>query len=266
MSVAYLAPEKVRDAYPTWLISFIEERIVHCKGCGNEAVLVKAHIIPESFFVAYDRSVGVSRLMTDINGVYPKRVPIGVYDENILCRACEDTFQEYDDYAAKVLLNEKSAFNELKHNGSIVGWQRTNVDYKKLKIFFLSLLWRASVSGHVFFSKVRLGPFQNVVKDMIWEGQPGSNDTFSCVLSRFDVDLGGFALDPHRERWDNRNWMRIYFGEYMLLIRCDQRSGPEKFERLRFENDGILTIIARDFLGSAEVNLMSKIVLKNERR
>ncbi|MGR8998516.1 MAG: hypothetical protein ACU88J_05650 [Gammaproteobacteria bacterium] len=239
----------------------------------SKAKLVKAHIIPESFFVGYDRSMGVSKLMTNIDGVYPKKAPIGVYDKSILCRECEDTFQEYDDYAAKVLLNKKSAFNELIRDCSVIGWQRPNVDYKKLKVFFLSLLWRASVSVHPCFSKVALGSLEEVVKNMVWAGLPGSNDAFSCVLYRYhfdvnclDVDLGFTWLNPHQETWDDKNWTRIYFGEYMLLIRCDKQCGPEWLERLRFEDSEVLTVIARSFIDSAEFDLMKKIISKNERK
>lgn len=77
-----------------------------CRLCGQKRKLVKSHIVPAAFF----REVvdGDERLLVVGSGPdgVPKRAPIGVYDANILCDACEDKFSILDDYGAKILIKE----------------------------------------------------------------------------------------------------------------------------------------------------------------
>jgi hypothetical protein len=70
-----------------------------CKLCGSEADLIKAHVIPKRFW-EIDETRPRPRIVTNIKGIYPKRIPIGVYDQTIVCENCERGFGDYDSYAA----------------------------------------------------------------------------------------------------------------------------------------------------------------------
>jgi hypothetical protein len=72
------------------------------KGCYRDVKLIKAHAIPEAFFVGLRHEQNPPRIITDNSGVFPKKAPIGVYDNGILCRDCEDRFQNVDDYGQKL--------------------------------------------------------------------------------------------------------------------------------------------------------------------
>lgn len=62
-----------------------------CKGCGSDKKLIKAHIIPESFFAGL-KTPGNHLLMVSDTLKYPKRAPLGPYDKEILCHDCEQVF------------------------------------------------------------------------------------------------------------------------------------------------------------------------------
>ncbi len=70
-----------------------------CQYCGETGKLIKAHVIPAAFFRRLRDGQDPPRLLTNKEKEYPKRMPIGVYDSNILCEACESRFGDWDDYA-----------------------------------------------------------------------------------------------------------------------------------------------------------------------
>lgn len=232
-----------------------------CQGCGLNKVLIKAHAIPESFFVKMRSEHGVPKLMTDVKGVYPKKAPIGVYDNQILCRECEDRFQVVDDYGQKLLLQSKSEHEELKVGGNVHGFRVKDVEYEKLKLFLISVLWRASLSNHSFYSRVNLGPYQQKAKDLIWANDPGEQTDFPFVIAKFtDASIGKTMLDPHPERWAGVNYYRLYMCGYVIYIKVDKRTSPEMMKKVEMAPGGDLIIVGRNIENSSELPVMTSIV------
>lgn len=135
----------------------------HCLYCGQERTLVKAHIIPEAFFRDIRGDASTLYFVMNEPSAHPKRAPIGLYDKQILCGQCEKAFQNVDDYAAALLIRERdSAFERRSHNGRTI-YVAEQFDYHRMKLFIVSVLWRASVSTQQYFSRVNLGPVRVVV-------------------------------------------------------------------------------------------------------
>jgi hypothetical protein len=236
---------------------------VACKGCHRDVKLIKAHAIPEAFFVGLRNDQDPPRVITDTKGVFPKKAPIGVYDNGILCRDCEDMFQIVDDYGQHLLLKEEENHIELFHNGNVAGYKVEQVDYKLLKLFALSVLWRASISTQPFYAKVTLGPYEEEIKELIWKGDPGKPDQFSFVISKFrDAEVGRAILDPHRERWEGINYCRIYMYGYVFYIKVDKRPTPKLFSKFVVADGEPLIIIGRDIHNSKEYPVMISVVNK----
>ncbi len=57
-----------------------------CKFCGNESALIKAHVITAGLFRRLQKGKESLEMMTNKDGEYKKRTPIGVYDKTIVCR------------------------------------------------------------------------------------------------------------------------------------------------------------------------------------
>ncbi|MGR6859971.1 hypothetical protein ACU5EH_06265 [Aliivibrio salmonicida] len=217
-----------------------------CKGCNQDKKLIKAHIIPESFFIKMKSSDKQLKIITDISGVYPKKSPIGVYDKNILCRDCEDRFQKIDDYGYNVLIADIDKQIPYPDKGEIIGYKLNGIDNSKLKLFFISILWRASISKEVFYSKVNLGDLEKKAQDLIWQQFSGEPDDFSFVLARFDggAEASKTMLDPHPEQWFNVNYYRFYFYGYVLYIKSDPSETPLTWKDF-IPRDDSLNIVSR---------------------
>lgn len=234
---------------------------MNCKGCGQHKKLVKSHIIPESFFVGLRAHDGKSPLkITDQRNVFPKKAPVGEYDSKILCRECEDIFNAFDNYGSRFLLHERKDFKKLNYGENINVYSVESFDYTLLKLFFISVLWRASISSREFYSNVELGPFQDRAKELIWHQDPGEQDEFSCVLSTLEGhDAADSILPPYRERWDGINFYRFYLFGCVLSIKVDKRPAGGFMRELSIRPESPIHLVARDIRDSDEMRVLKQV-------
>lgn len=230
-----------------------------CQYCGENKKLVKAHVIPEGFFRRLREGQDPPRLLSNKKNEYPQKTPIGVYDKNILCEECERRFDVWDMYAQELLRDEPKNGSLLMKEDQIVGWEVPNFNYKLLKLFFVSLLWRASVSSHKVYSKIKIGPYETVAKRLIDKDDPGSPDDFSVLLAKFVHPLGIVIFDPFSSKFEGVNCCTFYLGGYVAYLKTDKRPFPEPLSHFIMRPDKPLIIVKRDFEKSKELPLMINI-------
>ena len=231
-----------------------------CKLCESEAKLIHAHVIPRSFW-EIDFSQPAPRLVTNTLGIYPKKAPIGVYDQTILCEPCERTFGEYDSYAANLLLNRTNEFEPVRdETGKLTGYVITDYNYRLLKLFAIAVLWRAAASSHEFFRKVRIGPFEEKARRMLIGGDPGDAGTFSTLFSIWDDAEWPVIMDPFPERWSEVRAYRFYLGRFALYVKVDRRSLPDPLSQAALSLDGPLNLISRQLLQSNDFRVIQHIL------
>ncbi len=221
--------------------------------------MIEAHVIPESFFRPFRAGGEVPLLLTNTEGQYPKRSPIGVYDSGILCDQCEPGFGPWDTYAQEFLKSMPSNAVEIQQGKQVIGYEVASYRYDLLKLFFISLLWRASVSKHLFYKNVRLGPYETEAKKFLQGNDPGAEHDFSVTLAKFDGPLAHAILDPCRAKWDGVNYYHFYLGGYIAYIKADHRESPQPHLDFAMKPDGPLKIIGRNFVESKELALFRKI-------
>lgn len=241
---------------------------MRCKLCLEQKKLVKAHIIPKSFYKPMRKGTTAPRITSDSRRFNPRKVPTGVYDQTIVCQECEGRFQAWDDYAAKLLLSPSTKIEDFFDEvGRKLAYRIDNVAYGKLKLFFMSVLWRVSVSSHLFFSQVRLGTHEATLRAMILNKDPGDENAFSVVLCRFDQSLAQhFLLYPHRQRHDGINIIRLYLSDYIAEIKVDKRMPPGFMVPLLLTPDKPLWVIIRELKSSNEYEVMRKIAKVQSQR
>lgn len=200
-----------------------------CKLCGEESFLVQSHIIPRAFF-------GIEggeplKLVSNVAGQFPRRAPNAVYDR-IVCDRCEKGFSRYDNYAAKVLLRDVPSYKRIEYRGKLIALQGPRADYTLLKLFLISVLWRAAVATHNFYTRVQIGPFQQRAKEMLLAGDPGNEREFATWWAIFDTDIAPAIMDPFRERYFGVTAYRFYFGKVLGYIKVDRQAVPEAFREI----------------------------------
>ena len=132
------------------------------------------------------------------------------------------------------------------YNGpTVVGWTIKTFDYRRLKLFFLSLLWRASVSTHEFYRRVSTGPFEKELRAMIAASEPGEPAKFAVILARFDAPGYPAMLDPHPDRYDGVNYFRFYLAGFVAYIKVDRRPAKEPLADFILQPDMPVTVLQR---------------------
>lgn len=227
-----------------------------CKLCSSETKLVKAHVIPKSFCKQVSEDPTTAKLVTNTPGEYPKRNPVGVYDPTLVCADCENLFAPWDDYAFSVLVRDENLHVPIKDGERTIGYTIAEVDYRKLKLFAISVLWRASASSHGFFHRVKTGPHETQLASMIRAGTPGEPEDFAAVFAKFDGPFETFQLDPHFERYDGINFYRIYLSRYVISVKVDHRPPPALFDIFVLRPDRPLCIALRNLRRSSELSLL----------
>lgn len=231
-----------------------------CRLCQQEKKLIKAHIIPEGFFRLLRSGDIAPEMHSNSPGSFPKRMPVGVYDSTILCGECDRRIAPWDNYGQQVLLQRFQEATPITHQARTVAWSVEKVNYIELKLFFASLLWRASISSHSFYKRIAVGPFfEKRLGKMVLESEPGDSQEFAVILARFE-DVSMMAmLDPHRERFDHVSFCRFYLSGFVTYIKVDKRPVPEPLSELRLQAGKPLTILTRSLQGSPDGLLMRKI-------
>lgn len=155
-----------------------------CKLTGQSGPLIKAHIIPQALTRPAQRNLPFVQL-------HPDRPPVrrwsSWYDSALVVQAGEDILTSYDTWAVEALRREKmvwSSWGSQKSLGSLqynIGdspWgirEIRSIDQKKLRLFLLSLLWRAAATDLPEFNTISL-PSEDMetLRVMLCNGDPGS--------------------------------------------------------------------------------------------
>lgn len=249
-----------------------------CKLCGNTAVLVRSHIIPDAFNRDLKGGSDGSpvELSTDPTA-FPRRRPGGLYDENLVCDLCERRFWPWDDYGTDFLLNRLRREGQPLNapTGETLAFSYSNVDYERLKLFAISLLWRASATSLNFFNRVDIGPHEDRARQMIVGATPGSPDEFSTMLVRWAarsnherVAQGQFS--PYNVKLNGVNEVKLFLGGVVLHIKVDKRPYPAPFPQIILRPNAPLYVPVREFAGSKDVLAMrpafESVVARSRRR
>ena len=230
-----------------------------CQYCNQDRKLIKAHVIPEAFFRPLRKGKTPPRLYSQ--GKFPKKSPIGVYDKTILCLECEQKFHKWDDYAQKLLLQEFDSFSPRKSNGEILAFVRENYDYKKLKLFFISLLWRSSISNQDYYSQINLDSLEDSLKTRLENDKPGNADEYSTILARFDNRTGQLSmLNPHPQDFNGLEFIQFYLTGYIAYVKIDNRPIKGILRNFQLVPNQKLYILTRDFNESSEREVLEQIV------
>jgi hypothetical protein len=204
-----------------------QKQSITCQLTGIVGRPVKAHIIPKAFYLIRDEYVGKMKLVSSSHESHVKRCPAGVYDEAILVKEGESRFCNWDNYAYGLLVTQFHNFQKIKKNGVPRAYQFSDYDYKALKLFFLSVLWRAGVSSRPYFQQVKLGVFEVALRQAILNSNPGNAEFHSVVLAVFDDHMEyPKMVDPRPVVISGVNFFRFNIGNIVATIKADENMTP----------------------------------------
>ena len=227
-----------------------------CRLCGKITRLIKAHILPKGFYSPiWDYGeLGqpqIERVPIVVSLSEPRKKPIqtqsGIWDRQILCAACDgNSFGPLDQYATHFLIENPSwtPYAQDEHGEPILQIVES-YDYRKLKLFYMSLLWRSAVTSHTFFKEVRLGPWELRLRKALLAGDPGPQEFFSVVPFCYTGEFGKIMQNPIRQRIGGVNYVRF-------VIKVDQRPGAQQLACMTLDPGRELRVVTKAFTDTQE--------------
>jgi hypothetical protein len=202
-----------------------------CKLCGEDSPLVKAHIIPKSMYPFEDERREPLLRVPSAPDAPPERSWTGEYDPSLVCAECEGTFHPWDDYAVRLFREEPKEEDYVHVDGEPGAYTIRAHDYTKLKLFFVSLLWRASESDRRFFAHVSVGRKHAArLKQMMKDKDPGDPEEYSVFIVRLTHhdDAHKSVISPHKQRWGHDR-VTLALLSRRLHVRHQSRSTTDSF-------------------------------------
>ena len=171
----------------------------------------------------------------------PKTIQKGLR-EPLLCDECEKHLQRYEDYFARFWYKKRPIPRQIEGPEVLV-----NFDYRRFKLFMLSIVWRAAVSRLPEFAAVTLGKHEEVVRGMVLEDRPGGFLDYPIFAGLVvDPETKGICdnvmLQPlkikARSHWAIR---MVFAGASWTVLTSSHQSLP--FEEKFLQDDGQLTFL-----------------------
>lgn len=237
----------------------------NCKFCGKNRPLVKSHVIPRSFFELQEFHTKAPKkalsIVSDSDQFKPMRRPEGIYDVTLFCHNCETKFMKYDDYAFKLLIENRHLRKTHTERTEIVGQYYDAYDYGPLKLFFMSVLLRAGLSGDFFFQHVILGPYVKDLKQAVDSGDPKEPDEFAVFLAYYpQIKSGPVIFPPALKKMDGVNFYYFHLGRVIFYIKVDKRKTPLELNPVVLKPGTKLFLLAFDLRDSNAYGILSKAV------
>jgi hypothetical protein len=238
-----------------------------CRFCERQKKLIDAHVIPQCLYaLRKDRTKPMFTLSKD-PGVHPRRSQTGEYDQSILCADCDNKLGLWDEYACDLLV-EKIPRQAVKTgpNGQQC-YSLLSYDYDKFKLFFLSVLWRMSISTRPLFRNVKLGAFETQLRQRLSEKDPGVPEDFAVFIYRYVDEFGsGMTLGTRPERLNGIKVYNVGLPGYLAVIKVDGRGLPLPVGPLVLARGKPLFIGIRDMRKNSELPFVQRIVVGNYTR
>lgn len=177
---------------------------ITCKFCGRETNRpANSHIIPQGFLDCVGFKPGQIKQRILLSNGESRIIPIGVYDQTILCDECETKQFACDDYAISTLKQHKEAKEvTIGQQGAFLF---DSPNRRTLRRWMASVLWRASVSSQDIFKDVELEPAwaTRIRDELAFDGDFNFIDAIVEWLQKpiYKAIYGVFEVSPDQSQW-----------------------------------------------------------------
>lgn len=184
----------------------------------------------------------------------------GFYDKHILCAECDNNLlSKLENYASKFLYGSIRKEDSLPKYQNLIGEDGlkftfvTNLNYTNIKLFLLSILWRAHISKQSFFNQVDLGPYAEVIRMMLLNNDAGNEDRFeTCILKLIPEDSIKYSklyksIAPPRKLKDNQNVSYVFhINNFLYMFNISSIAKLNLFEAGKVRKDNTMQFAILD--------------------
>jgi hypothetical protein len=231
-----------------------------CALCLLDKDLRDSHIIPEFMYKSlYDEIHRFYELSNDASE--RNRKPQKGLREKLLCGECEQQLGRYERYVS-LLVRGKLDLEYVTHGPLVVV---PNVDFKALRMFQLSILWRAGASTLPFFSQIMLGSHQERLRLLLLSDNTGIPWQYGCLMfallheDKIQEDL---IVQPTQIKIDNVFGYRFVFGGFIWLYMVGSHRSTKRIETASLNPTGELCILTADLASAIDIMEFGRTLLE----
>lgn len=208
-----------------------------CKLTLTHGRYVKSHIIPRAF--TKPEWKGASWLQSGESSRAVRRWD-SWYDKSLVTREGEDILARYDDWAAQELRQHKLTWSSWGPMQKLSARDFKQIPRTKLRLFFLSLLWRAAASNMKDFSSIRIDASDlERIRTMVLNGRAEPFEFYPIALVQLSTIGEVHNLTPLME--DKLVPQLKQNGRDL-----DDKASSTRIPIVRFYFDGLIAHIHRD--------------------
>lgn len=132
-----------------------------------------------------------------------------------------------------------------------LGARKVIVDYKQLKLFQMSILWRAGVAKGSYFKEVNLGEFHEArLRTLLLSENPGLATDYSCMMVDLQHDGKGcenWMIDPPTKTKDRHQCgYQFIMGGYRYLFTVSKQKPRPGVQLSCVKPSGEIIILIED--------------------
>lgn len=176
---------------------------------------------------------------------------------------CEELLSKWERYTSHFLFGSnthfQTSFEKRLGPDNIRHIKIRNVDYCKLKLCILSILWRAHVSTNNFFKEINVFENESVIRKMLLENDCKEEDIFTISI----LGIQGIHNEPLRLLFNptvkkmGEGYIAIFLiSGFFYFIDLQPKSNFEMFDKIFLRSNGELEVpllsghLAKEFLKS----------------
>ena len=172
-------------------------------------MLCYSHIIPELCYLdTYDSKHRTTKIQ--VAPAAKKPIQKG-FREYLLCKDCEGKLNKWETHFKKFWYNTPALPQVVSDRYVVV----SGIDYKLVKLFHLSIFWRASVATIPEFDTVSLGSEEEAIRRMLESEDPGPEDRYPITGRILTGDqrevVYGLVGKPQRAEYEG---IDVYYAPY----------------------------------------------------
>jgi len=161
--------------------------------------------------------------------------------EPLMCEDCEGIISGYEDYAKRLFRPGKLVLPTMANDGIV-----NRAEYRRFKLFQISLLWRAHVSKDPFFKAIDLGPKHGErLRRMLLDGDPGTTDDYPCAVLVTLLDgkqLTEYMQSPGARREGMHREFVIFYAGYAFQYLVASHKVHDAIPRAALQANGSFPI------------------------
>lgn len=197
-----------------------------------------------------------------------KPTQLGIFDKDILCERCDGILGEHDDYLYDVI--RKFFLPYARHKDD--EFYDIKVNCNAFCKGILAILWRASITNHPAYEDVSLGPYEPVVRDILFGLRSLADMRELEIIVQYyrskhfsdKVDL--FYTLPARNKFEDRNGFGFGLNGFRIAVKIDKRPFSSIFDPYIINRIGVFRGLLVDLEATPEFWRMTEIAVADMRR